>query len=134
MIASGQMTLRAIITEAALGANRKQVAVIQLRSVKNPEIIIVEVTYWFRVRLPLDHAIRSYREGRKANDYINASALGQEKSAAVTQEDAATAGPAVPATGENTVSITVISCSGLSARRPGMQPSAYVTPQLPLPE
>ena len=44
IIATGQLTLRRVITEAALGANRKMVGMIELSGVDRPGVVLVELT------------------------------------------------------------------------------------------
>ncbi|XP_066569510.1 protein fantom [Amia ocellicauda] len=81
--------------------------------------------YWLRLRIPMDQAVRLYRERVKALGYLASNHRGAQ------QEEQTMAGPALlsPASTEgslNELHITVQHCSDLRSRQPEVQPSPYV--------
>eukprot|EP00041_Stephanoeca_diplocostata_P034021 m.1140660 g.1140660 ORF g.1140660 m.1140660 type:complete len:1246 (-) comp24447_c0_seq4:345-4082(-) len=126
LLATGSVKFRNIFVEEKLGANRRHTSVVQLRSATSPEVVLAEVTYWIRFRLPLDYAVRMYKERAKASDYDALNATETTTTSGVTDGGADQGGAAA-----NTLIIVVESCSGLVPRRPDIQPSAYVAYALP---
>jgi len=73
--------------------------------------------YWVRLRVPMDQAIRLYRERTKALGYMNSGAYK-------ALEDAGHV-PDKPPSDVNELDVHVIRCNGVQPRRPGIQPSPY---------
>lgn len=73
--------------------------------------------YWVRLRVPMDQAIRLYRERTKALGYMNSGAYK-------ALEDAGHV-PEKPPSDVNELEVHVIRCSGVMPRRRGIQPSPY---------
>lgn len=73
--------------------------------------------YWVRLRVPMDQAIRLYRERTKALGYMNSGAYK-------ALEDAGHV-PDKPPSDVNELDIHVIRCSAIQPRRPGIQPCPY---------
>ncbi|KAG7473490.1 hypothetical protein MATL_G00096440 [Megalops atlanticus] len=85
--------------------------------------------YWLRLRLPMDQAIRLYKERVKALGYLSANHREEMK------EQQALATPHAPreASAEgclNELHITVHCCSNLKSQQPDVQPSPYVVYKL----
>ncbi|XP_020602821.1 protein fantom-like isoform X2 [Orbicella faveolata] len=73
--------------------------------------------YWVRLRVPMDQAIRLYREHTKALGYMNSGAYK-------ALEDAGHV-PEKPPSDVNELDVHIIRCSGVKPRRQGIQPSPY---------
>ncbi|KAL6037314.1 hypothetical protein STEG23_031548, partial [Scotinomys teguina] len=87
------------------------------------------VEYWFRLRVPMDQAIRLYRERAKALGYITSNFKKPEKMQLLSQQAPTTAqiSSTVSTDGSlNELHITVRSCSNLQSRASHLQPHAYV--------
>ncbi|XP_036009932.1 protein fantom isoform X3 [Mus musculus] len=87
------------------------------------------VEYWFRLRVPMDQAIRLYRERAKALGYITSNFKKPEKMQLSSQQAATTAqiSPAESTDGNlNELHVTVKCCTGLQSRASYLQPHAYV--------
>ncbi|XP_028727340.1 protein fantom isoform X2 [Peromyscus leucopus] len=87
------------------------------------------VEYWFRLRVPMDQAIRLYRERAKALGYITSNFKKPEKMQLLSQQAPTTAqlSSTDPTDGSlNELHITVRSCSNLQSRVNHLQPHAYV--------
>ncbi|XP_061077870.1 protein fantom [Conger conger] len=80
--------------------------------------------YWLRLRLPMDQAIRLYKERTKALGYLsfNHREEGQQPSAVPPE--------ASVDDGLNELHVTLHCCGGLRAREPHSQPSPYVVYKL----
>ncbi|XP_055476900.1 protein fantom isoform X2 [Psammomys obesus] len=87
------------------------------------------VQYWFRLRVPMDQAIRLYRERAKALGYITSNFKKPEKMQLLSQQEPTIAqiNSADSADGNlNELHITVRCCSNLQSRASHLQPHAYV--------
>ncbi|XP_029388448.1 protein fantom isoform X3 [Mus pahari] len=87
------------------------------------------VEYWFRLRVPMDQAIRLYRERAKALGYITSNFKKPEKMQLSSRQAATTAqiSPAESTDGNlNELHVTVKCCTGLQSRVSHLQPHAYV--------
>ncbi|XP_078365018.1 protein fantom-like isoform X2 [Oculina patagonica] len=73
--------------------------------------------YWVRLRVPMDQAIRLYRERTKALGYMNSGAYK-------ALEDAGHV-PEKPPSDVNELDVHIIRCNGVKPRRQGIQPSPY---------
>ncbi|RMX59541.1 hypothetical protein pdam_00003650 [Pocillopora damicornis] len=73
--------------------------------------------YWVRLRVPMDQAIRLYRERTKALGYMNSGAYK-------ALEDAGHV-PDKPPSDVNELDIHVVRCNAVQPRRPGIQPCPY---------
>ncbi|KAI1904269.1 hypothetical protein AGOR_G00003940 [Albula goreensis] len=85
--------------------------------------------YWLRLRLPMDQAIRLYKERVKALGYLSSNHREGVK------EQQPSAPPHVPPEASfegqlNELHITIHCCSNLEARQPSTQPSPYVVYKL----
>ncbi|XP_006863582.1 PREDICTED: protein fantom [Chrysochloris asiatica] len=92
-----------------------------------PNFGIVE--YWFRLRVPMDQAIRLYRERAKALGYITSNFKGPEKMQWLSQPIPKTAqlNPADSTDGNlNELHITIRCCNHLQSRAGHLQPHPYV--------
>ncbi|XP_078607511.1 protein fantom-like isoform X2 [Branchiostoma floridae x Branchiostoma japonicum] len=80
------------------------------------------VEYWIRLRVPMDQALRLFKERTKALGYIAANERATQQALQVLDESTA------PRSKDNVndLHIRVIRCSDLTARRDGVQPSPYV--------
>ncbi|XP_019629312.1 PREDICTED: protein fantom-like [Branchiostoma belcheri] len=80
------------------------------------------VEYWVRLRVPMDQALRLFKERTKALGYIAANERATQQALQVLDESTA------PRAKDNVndLHIRVVRCSDLTARRDGVQPSPYV--------
>lgn len=87
------------------------------------------VEYWFRLRVPMDQAIRLYRERAKALGYITSNFKRPEKMASLSQQAPKTAQLSSTDSTDgnlNELHITVRCCSHLQSRASHLQPHPYV--------
>ncbi|XP_059855139.1 protein fantom [Delphinus delphis] len=87
------------------------------------------VEYWFRLRVPMDQAIRLYRERAKALGYITSNFKGPEQMQWLSQQAPKTAqlGSTDSTDGNlNELHVTVRCCSRLQSRASDLQPHPYV--------
>ncbi|XP_051024488.1 protein fantom [Acomys russatus] len=87
------------------------------------------VEYWFRLRVPMDQAIRLYRERAKALGYITSNFKKPEKVQLLSQQAPTTAQISSTDSTDgnlNELHITVRCCSNLQSRASHLQPHAYV--------
>ncbi|XP_023443592.2 protein fantom isoform X2 [Dasypus novemcinctus] len=92
-----------------------------------PNFGIVE--YWFRLRVPMDQAIRLYRERAKALGYITSNFKGPEKMQWLSQQAPKTAQPSSTDSTDgnlNELDITIRCCNHLQSRASHLQPHPYV--------
>uniref|UniRef100_A0A8D1LSX5 C2 domain-containing protein n=1 Tax=Sus scrofa TaxID=9823 RepID=A0A8D1LSX5_PIG len=87
------------------------------------------VEYWFRLRVPMDQAIRLYRERAKALGYITSNFKGPEKMQWLSQQ---APNPAQLSSTDSTdgnlneLHITIKCCNHLQSRESHLQPHPYV--------
>ncbi|KAF6079274.1 RPGRIP1 like [Phyllostomus discolor] len=87
------------------------------------------VEYWFQLRVPVDQAIRLYRERAKALGYITSNFKGPEQTPWLSQQASKTAQPSSADSGDgslNELHITVQCCAQLRSRAGQPQPHPYV--------
>ncbi|XP_066205040.1 protein fantom isoform X1 [Saccopteryx leptura] len=87
------------------------------------------VEYWFQLRVPVDQAIRLYRERAKALGYITSNVKGPEQTPWLSQQAPKTAqlNSTDPADGNlNELHITIRCCNHLQSRASHLQPHPYV--------
>ncbi|KAM8776551.1 protein fantom [Rhynchonycteris naso] len=87
------------------------------------------VEYWFQLRVPVDQAIRLYRERAKAMGYITSSFKGPEQTPWLSQQAPKTAqlNSTDPADGNlNELHVTIRCCNHLQSRASHLQPHPYV--------
>nr|XP_055188473.1 protein fantom isoform X2 [Nyctereutes procyonoides] len=92
-----------------------------------PNFGIVE--YWFRLRIPMDQAIRLYRERAKALGYITSNHKGPEQMQWSSQQAPKTAQLSSTDSTDgslNELHITVRCCNNLQSRGNHLQPHPYV--------
>nr|CAB3265690.1 protein fantom [Phallusia mammillata] len=78
--------------------------------------------YWVRLRVPMDQAIRLYKERTKALGYLSANTTTTQKTL-----DSLDSEKEISTSSDNTnqLFIQVISCNHVQSRRSGIQPSIY---------
>uniref|UniRef100_A0A8C6Z255 RPGRIP1 like n=1 Tax=Nothoprocta perdicaria TaxID=30464 RepID=A0A8C6Z255_NOTPE len=82
------------------------------------------IEYWIRLRVPMDQAIRLYKERSKALGYLTSNFRDQEQS---SQQILGTAQVSTSADGNlNELHITIKCCNSLQSRKKHLQPNAYV--------
>ncbi|XP_076449555.1 protein fantom-like isoform X2 [Babylonia areolata] len=79
------------------------------------------VEYWIRLRVPMDQALRLYKERTKALGYLSANERQMKENLQALDEEAARR----PMDNVNELHIKIIKCSKLKSRRPDVQPSPY---------
>ncbi|XP_069312393.1 protein fantom isoform X3 [Eulemur rufifrons] len=87
------------------------------------------VEYWFRLRVPMDQAIRLYRERAKALGYITSNFKGPEQMQSLSQQAPKTAQPSSTDSTDgnlNELHITIRCCNHLQPRASHLQPHPYV--------
>uniref|UniRef100_A0A452GI86 Protein fantom n=1 Tax=Gopherus agassizii TaxID=38772 RepID=A0A452GI86_9SAUR len=85
------------------------------------------VDYWVRLRVPMDQAIRLYKERSKALGYITSNLKEHEKAPQLKQPIHRTAQVSTSADGDlNELHITIKCCSNLKSRKKHLQPNPYV--------
>ncbi|XP_037671805.1 protein fantom isoform X2 [Choloepus didactylus] len=92
-----------------------------------PNFGIVE--YWFQLRVPMDQAIRLYRERAKALGYITSDFKGPDKMQWLSQQVPKTAQPSSTDSTDgnlNELHITIRCCNHLQSQASHLQPHPYV--------
>uniref|UniRef100_A0A8C3HDU5 Protein fantom n=1 Tax=Chrysemys picta bellii TaxID=8478 RepID=A0A8C3HDU5_CHRPI len=85
------------------------------------------VDYWVRLRVPMDQAIRLYKERSKALGYITSNVKEHEKAPQLKQPIHRTAQVSTSADGNlNELHITIKCCNNLKSRKNHLQPNPYV--------
>nr|XP_054309492.1 protein fantom isoform X2 [Pongo pygmaeus] len=87
------------------------------------------VEYWFRLRVPMDQAIRLYRERAKALGYITSNFKGPEHMQSLSQQAPKTAQLSSTNSTDgnlNELHITIRCCNHLQSRASHLQPHPYV--------
>ncbi|XP_053402324.1 protein fantom-like isoform X7 [Mercenaria mercenaria] len=79
------------------------------------------VEYWVRLRVPMDQALRLYKERTKALGYMSTNIRAANEALQALDEEAAKR----PPDNVNELHIKLIRCTGLKARRDNVQPSPY---------
>nr|XP_015224156.1 PREDICTED: protein fantom [Lepisosteus oculatus] len=118
--AAGQLQLREILEK-----NGKVFGSSALVGVRGDISAYGTVEYWLRLRLPMDQAIRLYKERIKALGYLSSN----QRDVHQTQQALAAPPLLSPPLAEgnlNELHITVRRCNNLKARQPAVQPSPYV--------
>nr|XP_019587928.1 PREDICTED: protein fantom [Rhinolophus sinicus] len=90
------------------------------------------VEYWFQLRVPMDQAIRLYRERAKALGYITSNFKGPEQTQWLSQQAPKTAQLSSTDCADgnlNELHITVRCCNHLPSRASHLQPHPYVVYQ-----
>uniref|UniRef100_A0A4W4E919 C2 domain-containing protein n=1 Tax=Electrophorus electricus TaxID=8005 RepID=A0A4W4E919_ELEEL len=115
-IAAGQMHLIEV-----LEGDGKVFGTLQLVGVSGEIQVFGTLDYWLRLRVPMEQAIRLYKERAKAQGYLTSNLRDQSQ---------ALTGPPSSSTFKdgnlNELYITVHHCSNLKSRGPHGQPSPYV--------
>uniref|UniRef100_A0A2I3H0H4 RPGRIP1 like n=1 Tax=Nomascus leucogenys TaxID=61853 RepID=A0A2I3H0H4_NOMLE len=91
------------------------------------------VEYWFRLRVPMDQAIRLYRERAKALGYITSNFKGPEHMQSLSQQAPKTAQLSSTDSTDgnlNELRITIRCCNHLQSRASHLQPHPYVSESL----
>ncbi|XP_023386407.1 protein fantom isoform X2 [Pteropus vampyrus] len=87
------------------------------------------VDYWFQLRVPMDQAIRLYRERAKALGYITSNFKGPERTQWLSHQAPKTAQPSSTDSADgnlNELHITIRCCNHLQSRASHLQPHPYV--------
>ncbi|CAM5096729.1 unnamed protein product [Natator depressus] len=85
------------------------------------------VDYWVRLRVPMDQAIRLYKERSKALGYITSNLKEHEKAPQLKQPILRTDQVSTSADGNlNELHITIKCCNNLQSRKNHVQPNPYV--------
>ncbi|KAK7114118.1 protein fantom-like isoform X1 [Littorina saxatilis] len=79
------------------------------------------VEYWIRLRVPMDQALRLYKERTKALGYLTANEQHMKEAVTALDEEAARR----PLENVNELHIKILKCSKLKGRRQDVQPSPY---------
>ncbi|XP_071959078.1 protein fantom-like [Antedon mediterranea] len=81
------------------------------------------VEYWVRLRVPMDQALRLFRERVKALGYMTSNQRSTQQAIQSLDEGSVTSRPGDQ--NINELCIRIIRCNGVKARRSGVQPSPY---------
>ncbi|XP_052817311.1 protein fantom-like isoform X2 [Mya arenaria] len=79
------------------------------------------IEYWVRLRVPMDQALRLYKERTKALGYMTTNIRASDQALQALDDEAARR----PPDNVNELHIKVVRCSSLKARRENVQPSPY---------
>ncbi|XP_069113817.1 protein fantom-like isoform X2 [Argopecten irradians] len=79
------------------------------------------VEYWIRLRVPMDQALRLYKERTKALGYVTSNEKAATEALHALDETAAKR----PADNVNELHVKIIRCANLKPRRENVQPSPY---------
>uniref|UniRef100_K1QMS1 Protein fantom n=1 Tax=Magallana gigas TaxID=29159 RepID=K1QMS1_MAGGI len=79
------------------------------------------VEYWIRLRVPMEQALRLYKERTKALGYVMTNQKAAADALHALDENAAMR----PKDNINELHIKIVRCSDLKSRRPNVQPSPY---------
>ncbi|XP_062566792.1 protein fantom-like [Saccostrea cucullata] len=79
------------------------------------------VEYWIRLRVPMEQALRLYKERTKALGYVMSNQKAATEALQALDENAAMR----PKDNINELHIKIVRCSGLKSRQPNIQPSPY---------
>ncbi|XP_076328483.1 protein fantom-like isoform X3 [Tachypleus tridentatus] len=94
---------------------------LQLIGVKDgsPGVLYGTVKYWIRLKLPMEQALRLYKERSKALRYLDGNISTTQAALKTLNKESHTEERI------NELHIKIIKCMGLKARREDIQPSAY---------
>lgn len=94
---------------------------LQLIGVKDgsPGVLYGTVKYWIRLKLPMEQALRLYKERSKALRYLDGNISTTQAALKILNKESH------PEERINELHIKIIKCMGLKARREDIQPSAY---------
>ncbi|XP_021379189.1 protein fantom-like isoform X4 [Mizuhopecten yessoensis] len=79
------------------------------------------VEYWIRLRVPMDQALRLYKERTKALGYVTSNEKAATEALQALDETAAKR----PADNVNELHVKILRCSDIKPRRDNVQPSPY---------
>ncbi|XP_022337426.2 protein fantom-like isoform X1 [Crassostrea virginica] len=79
------------------------------------------VEYWIRLRVPMEQALRLYKERTKALGYVMSNQKAAADALQALDENAAMR----PKDNINELHIKIVRCTGLKSRQPNLQPSPY---------
>jgi len=113
-LAACQIRFTDLLSQSKYGARKKVLGKASLVSLRDPGTVYAEVEFWMRVQVPIDQSLRLYRERQKALAYAEAN-----------EEKGETLGVGMAASTLG-LKISILSCTAVQSRRPGMQPSCYV--------
>ncbi|KAK2187638.1 hypothetical protein NP493_159g03000 [Ridgeia piscesae] len=88
---------------------------------RNMGMVFGTVEFWVRLRVPMEQAIRLYKERSKALGYIESNTRLAQQAVTAMDEMAAKR----PVDNINELHIQIIKCDELKSRREGVQPSPY---------
>ncbi|KAG1934055.1 protein fantom [Pimephales promelas] len=115
-VAAGQLRLNQLLER-----DGKVFGTIQLVGVADEIQVFGTLEYWLKLRVPMEQAIRLYKERVKALGYLNTSTRdNQALSVPVSSSSSLIDGDL------NELNVTVHSCCNLKSRAPHTQPSPYV--------
>ncbi|XP_056101710.1 protein fantom [Rhinichthys klamathensis goyatoka] len=115
-VAAGQLRLNQLLER-----DGKVFGTIQLVGVTDAIQVFGTLEYWLKLRVPMEQAIRLYKERVKALGYLNTSARdSQALSVPVASSSSLIHGDL------NELNVTVHLCCNLKSRAPHTQPSPYV--------
>ncbi|XP_022097495.1 protein fantom-like [Acanthaster planci] len=100
----------------------------QLLGLERAGVNFGTIEFWVRLRVPMDQALRLFRERVKAMGYIMSNTKAANQALATLDQPGAVGGE--DARGQqrdnlNELTVKVVRCSGLKPRREGVQPSPY---------
>ncbi|XP_062317910.1 protein fantom [Osmerus eperlanus] len=116
-LAAGQLRLHSLLDKEG-----KVHGSVQLVGVTGEVQAFGSVDYWARLRVPMEQAIRLYKERVKALGYLSSANAGDRQVSATALEPHLTSADS----SLNELSVTVRCCSGLASRLGAGKPSAYV--------
>ncbi|KAK2146667.1 hypothetical protein LSH36_590g01020 [Paralvinella palmiformis] len=79
------------------------------------------VEYWVRLKVPMEQALRLYKERSKALGYLQSNIRASDQALEAMDEDAAKR----PTDNMNHLHVKILRCASLVGRREGIQPSPY---------
>uniref|UniRef100_A0A8C1U5M6 RPGRIP1 like n=1 Tax=Cyprinus carpio TaxID=7962 RepID=A0A8C1U5M6_CYPCA len=112
-VAAGQLRLNQLLER-----DGKVFGIIKLVGVTDEIQVFGALEYWLKLRVPMEQAIRLYKERVKALGYLNTSMRDSQASVPSS--------PSLMGGDLNELNITIHSCCDLKSRGPHTQPSPYI--------
>uniref|UniRef100_A0A8C2C040 RPGRIP1 like n=1 Tax=Cyprinus carpio TaxID=7962 RepID=A0A8C2C040_CYPCA len=112
-VAAGQLRLNQLLER-----DGKVFGIIKLVGVTDEIQVFGALEYWLKLRVPMEQAIRLYKERVKALGYLNTSMRDSQASVPSS--------PSLMDGDLNELNITIHSCCDLKSRGPHTQPSPYI--------
>uniref|UniRef100_A0A8C2C395 RPGRIP1 like n=1 Tax=Cyprinus carpio TaxID=7962 RepID=A0A8C2C395_CYPCA len=120
-VAAGQLRLNQLLER-----DGKVFGIIKLVGVTDEIQVFGALEYWLKLRVPMEQAIRLYKERVKALGYLNTSMRDSQVLFTTPSMASVPSSPSLMDGDLNELNITIHSCCDLKSRGPHTQPSPYI--------